>query len=60
MTVAQRIDGIGVHNVRIQVTVGMIDEDVSTLLFVLKKSVICHVCGFLVFNFYSCGFLSTF
>ena len=34
VTVAQRINGIGVHNVRIQVTVGMIDEDVSTLLFV--------------------------
>ena len=46
MTVAQRIDGIGVHNVRIQVTMGMIDEYVSTLLFVSKKSVICYVCGF--------------
>ena len=46
LTVAQRIDGIGVHNVCIQVTVGMISEDVSTLLLSWGKSVICHVCGF--------------
>ena len=36
----------GNQSVHLQVNVGMNYEDVSTLLFVLKKSVICYVCGF--------------
>ena len=60
VTVAQRIDSIGVHNVRIQVTVGMISEDVSTLLFELRKK--CHLsCLWLLVSIsISCGFLSMF
>ena len=51
VTVAQRVDGIGVHNVCIQVTVGMISEDVSTLLFELRKKVLSVMFVAFGFNF---------
>ena len=51
LTVAQRIDGIGVHNVCIQVTVGMISKDVSTLLFELRKKSVMFVALGFNFNF---------
>ena len=59
LTVAQRIDGIGVHNVCIQVTVGMISEDVSTLLFELRKKCYLSCFWLLVLILISCGFPST-
>ena len=41
MTVAQRINGKGNQSVRLQVSLGMIYEDVSTLLFVFGEK--CYV-----------------
>ena len=57
VTVAQRIDGIGVHNVHIQVTVGMIDEDVSTLLFVLMKSRGYMCVMYVMYDMYVCMYV---